>query len=80
VIRPRDRVIPPEVNPEVAGFLPNSTDTLPSSQIAGQLCLPDMSARALLKQHFKLKNKLPTRCFSSCRPTNADFTHAVNYT
>ncbi|CAG8893028.1 unnamed protein product [Penicillium egyptiacum] len=36
-----------------------------------------MSARALFKQHFKLKNKPPTRCFSSSQPTNADFTHAV---
>ncbi|KAJ5374132.1 hypothetical protein N7517_006138 [Penicillium concentricum] len=34
-----------------------------------------MSARALLKQ-FKL-NKLTTRCLSTTRPTNADFTHAV---
>ncbi|KAJ9488490.1 hypothetical protein VN97_g4799 [Penicillium thymicola] len=36
-----------------------------------------MSARALLKQQFKLKNKLPIRCFSSTRSTNADFTHAI---
>ncbi|KAJ5978695.1 hypothetical protein N7501_002037 [Penicillium viridicatum] len=36
-----------------------------------------MSARALFKQPFKLKNKLPIRCFSSTRSTNADFTNAV---
>ena len=71
--------ITPEVIPEVGGrmFLPKSHSRAPSSQIAGQLRLADMSARALLKQQFKLKNKLPTRCFSSTRPTNADFTHAV---
>ncbi|OQE39194.1 hypothetical protein PENCOP_c007G00117 [Penicillium coprophilum] len=34
-----------------------------------------MSARAL--RQFKPKNKLTTRCFSTTRPTNADFTHAV---
>ena len=69
----------PEVIPEVGGrmFLPKSHFRAPSLQAAGQLRPPDMSARALLKQQFKLINKLPTRCFSSTRPTNADFTHAV---
>jgi hypothetical protein len=52
-----------------------------SSQIAGQLHLPKMSARALLKnkhfKHFKHIDRLPTRRFSTTRPANADFTHAV---